>query len=110
MLESTSESLLIQLQSRETVESAWNRFVALYTPLIFFWARKCGLQKADAADVVQDVLAIVFQKLPDWKYDRTKSFRGWLRTITLNRHRELYRKKRIPEFLASDSILANLDI
>ena len=108
MIDSTSESLLLQLQSRQTADSAWSRFVELYTPLIFFWARKCGLQPSDAADVVQDVLAVVFQKLPGWQYDRTRSFRGWLRTITLNRHRELYRKKRLPAFNATDSVLVNL--
>lgn len=90
----TSESLLIRLKS-DGDPDAWPSFVELYTPLIFFWARKNGLDQQDAADLSQDVLTIVFQKLPTWHYNPQKSFRGWLRTITLNRHRELFRKKRL---------------
>ena len=93
-MNSTSESLLLKLKNCQDGEP-WNRFVELYTPLIFFWARKNGLPTEDASDLVQDVLAIVFQKIPFWEYDRQKSFRGWLRTVTLNRHRELIRKKKI---------------
>ena len=94
-LQSTSESLLIRL--RQTNDSdAWGQFVRLYTPLIFYWARKNGMSHDDAGDIVQDVLSIVFRKLPAWKYDPQGSFRGWLRTVTLNRHRELIRRKQIP--------------
>jgi len=93
-MQSTSESLLIRLNSVDNTD-AWARFVQLYTPLIFFWARMNGLSQHDSADLVQDVLVIVYQKLPTWKYDSQKSFRGWLRTITLNRHRQLARKKKI---------------
>lgn len=94
-MNSTSESLLLKLKhSRD--EEPWNRFVKLYTPLIFYWARQTGLQNSDAADLVQDVLSIVLQKLPFWQYNPEKSFRGWLRTVTLNRHRELGRRKRLP--------------
>ena len=102
-MNSTSESLLIRLQQhanereeREVDQSAWETFVGLYTPLMFYWARKVGLKQADAADLVQEVLAIVFRRLPDLNYDRQGSFRGWLRTITLNKFREKRRKKSLP--------------
>lgn len=91
----TSESLLLRLTTSRDSEDAWARFVQLYTPLIFFWARKTGLSQHDAADLVQDVMAIVIRKLPGWSYDPQKSFRGWLRTVTLNRHREIARRRRI---------------
>lgn len=93
-MHSTSESLLIRLQAEACPED-WSRFVQLYTPLIFYWARKTGLSQHDAADLVQDVLTIVFQKLEHLAYDPDKSFRGWLRTITLNRHREILRRNRL---------------
>ena len=106
----TSESLLFRLQQDQSDpdEPAWQRFVSIYTPLIFYWARKTGLGQSDASDLVQDVLTLVFQKLPDFKYDASRSFRGWLRTVTLNRYREIYRRKSSRLATASDSMLENL--
>ena len=106
-MNSTSESLLIRLKADDNSDS-WSQFVELYTPLIFYWARKNGLNQPDAADLAQDVLTIVFQKLPTWQYNPEKSFRGWLRTITLNRHRELFRRKTIKTTNASDNGIAEI--
>ncbi len=73
--------------------SAWERLVELYTPLLFHWARQQGLQLSDAADVVQDVLSILIQKLPTLEYDPTRSFHAWLKTVFLNRVRTLQRSQ-----------------
>ena len=111
-MNTTSESLLFRLQQHAEDDgpaidqTAWETFVGLYTPLMFYWARKAGLKQADASDLVQDVLAIVFRRLPDLKYDRQGSFRGWLRTITLNQFRDRRRKKALPMTDASQSQLA----
>src|SRR5262249_7789734 len=51
-----------------------------------------GLQEADAEDLVQDVLATLVRALPDFRYDRHKSFRRWLATVALNAWRD--RRKR----------------
>ena len=118
-MNTTSESLLFRLQhysdasdsatdSSGDQQRAWETFVGLYTPLIFHWARKVGLKQADAADLVQEVFAIVFRKLPDLKYDRTGSFRGWLRTVTMNKFREQRRKKMLPTIAATDSVMDQL--
>lgn len=106
-MDSTSESLLLRLRTGRD-QNAWTTFVELYTPLIFYWARKTGLQTNDAADLVQDVLTLAFQKLPSFKYDAEKSFRGWLRTVTLNRFREKLRKKSIGAAVATQSVLASI--
>ena len=106
-MNSTSESLLLRLKHADD-QNAWARFVQLYTPLLFYWARKNGLQTQDAADLVQDVLSIMFQKLPNFTYDPAKSFRSWLRTVTLNRHREICRRKSIDVFDATQSYLAKI--
>ena len=74
----------------------------------FLLKSKFGLQNQDAADLVQDVLSIWYQKLPKWEYDPTKSFRGWLRTVMLNRHRELSRKKSPTLLDAATSVFTNL--
>jgi len=91
----TSFSLLQRLRSPED-EVAWNRFVDLYTPLLYYWLRRTGLQQADAVDVVQEVFALLLRKLPEFSYDGNKSFRGWLRMVTLNKCRELGRRRSLP--------------
>jgi len=107
-MNTTSESLLLRLRDESSVTrgDAWVKFTKLYTPLIFYWARKMGLQSQDAADLVQDVMAIVLQKLSKFEYDAHRSFRGWLRTVTLNQFRQQLRKKKLNTVDASASFLA----
>jgi RNA polymerase sigma-70 factor (ECF subfamily) len=73
--------------------AAWDRFIELYTPLLYHWAGQLGLQGHDAADLVQDVFAVLVQRLPDFTYDPNKRFRNWLWTILLNRWREIGRRR-----------------
>src|SRR5205823_5013820 len=87
-MHTTPASLLERLQ-RADEQTAWVRFVELYTPVLFAWARRLGLQAQDAADLVQEVFTVLVRKLPEFRYDRQKSFRGWLRTITLNKWRDV---------------------
>lgn len=91
-MNTTSPSLLERIRNPAEQE-AWTLFVRLYTPLIFYWARRVGMSDPDAADLVQEVFAALVQKLPDFTYDRQKSFRGWLRTVTLNKWRDQQRRK-----------------
>jgi RNA polymerase sigma-70 factor (ECF subfamily) len=93
MLE-TPASLIERLRDSSQTKS-WSQFVELYSPLLFHWARKTGLQEADAADLVQEVFAVLVRKLPEFEYDPGKSFRSWLRTITLNKWRERLRKQAV---------------
>ena len=88
----TPVSLLERLRQADAGE-AWERFVELYSPLIWTWCRRVGLQEQDAADLVQDVLLTVVQAMPTFVYDRHKSFRGWLRTITLNKWRDTCKRQ-----------------
>lgn len=106
-MNSTSESLLLRLKSSDD-QQAWSRFVRLYTPLLFYWARRTGLQTQDAADLVQDVLTLVFQKLPEFDYDKSKSFRSWLRTVTMNKFRQWCRKKSLGAIDVTQSAWANV--
>jgi RNA polymerase sigma-70 factor (ECF subfamily) len=79
----TPSSLLERLRQPFEPE-AWARFVALYTPLIYSWGRRVGLQEQDAADLVQDVFVTLLQVLPTFAYDLQQSFRKWLREVTIN--------------------------
>jgi RNA polymerase sigma-70 factor (ECF subfamily) len=90
-MNTTSISLLERLRQPGD-EQAWQRFVQLYTPLLYYWARRAGLPTADANDLVQEVLVVLVKKLPEFEYDPSKSFRGWLRTIALNKWRERCRR------------------
>jgi RNA polymerase sigma-70 factor, ECF subfamily len=92
----TPASLLERLRDPKA-DAAWKQFVDLYTPLLFYWARRVGLQESDAADLVQDVFTLLVKKLPEFQYDASKGFRNWLRTVTLNRWRELQRRKHGPQ-------------
>jgi len=104
---STSESLLVRMRSRDDAD-AWNRFVALYTPLIYRWARQAGLDVHLAGDLSQDVLAIVLQKIGDFQYNPSGSFRAWLRKITINQFRLYWRRRQRTEILAGESWIAQL--
>ncbi|MBV9125140.1 MAG: sigma-70 family RNA polymerase sigma factor [Planctomycetes bacterium] len=89
-------------------QQAWNRFVELYTPLLFHWTRLLGLQAQDAADLVQDVFLVLIRKLPEFQYDRDKSFRGWLRTVLLNKWRKDRRNPSPPPLAAASPAWSDL--
>lgn len=88
----TTPISLLQRLRQPDAPVAWPRFVQLYSPLLLFWARKAGLQEQDAADLVQDVFLVLVRKLPEFDYDTHRSFRSWLRTITLNKWRDRIRR------------------
>lgn len=83
-------------------DQAWERFVALYTPFIFSLARKAGADREAASDLVQDVFLLLSQKMADFQYDAQRSFRAWLRTVVLNRLREIARRRTLPIVLVAD--------
>ena len=93
-MDSTSISLLRRLQADDN-EAAWERFVELYAPLIFHWSLNHGLNATDAADLVQDVLTVLVVKLPEFQYDPGRRFRGWLRTVTLNKANDFHRRNSV---------------
>jgi RNA polymerase sigma-70 factor, ECF subfamily len=102
----TSISLLDRLRQPDPGQ-AWNRFVELYTPFLYHCARQLGLQESDAADLVQEVFGLLLKKLPTFTYERNGSFRAWLRKVTLNKWRELKRRRTVP-VLDAQAALAEL--
>src|ERR1700733_15469555 len=77
----TCASLLVRLRDPQD-EAAWAQFVDLYTPLFYGYARKQGLQDADAADLSQEVLSAVAGAVGRLEYDpRRGAFRNWLFTV-----------------------------
>jgi RNA polymerase sigma factor (sigma-70 family) len=77
----TRASLLLRL--RDPLDgAAWREFVDLYAPLVYGYARKQGLQDADAADLCQEVLRAVLTGVSRLEYDPNRgAFRNWLFTV-----------------------------
>lgn len=77
----TRASLLLRLRDPED-GAAWTEFVDLYAPLVYGYARKQGLQDADAADLTQEVLGAVAGAVGRLEYDPARgAFRNWLFTV-----------------------------
>lgn len=87
----TSPSLLGRVLANDP--AAWDRLVALYAPLVWHWCRSSGLQDEDQADVFQDVFQAVASHLDQFHKSAEGTFRGWLRTITRNKVRDLFRRR-----------------
>lgn len=80
----TSVSLIVRV--REGDPAGWKRFVMLYSPMIYGWCRKSGLQPVDAEDVAQETFSSVANSIGRFSHNGSAgSLRGWLWTITRNK-------------------------
>jgi len=90
----TRPSLLVRLRDPRD-QDAWQEFFQVYSSVIYGYARRQGMQDADAADLMQDVLRRVAASADKLDYDpRRGTFRGWLFTVTRNRFYDLTDRKR----------------
>jgi RNA polymerase sigma-70 factor (ECF subfamily) len=90
----TRASLLARLGDPED-RAAWQQFIDLYGSLIYNFARRRGLQDADAADLTQEVFMAVSRAAGRWHYDpRQGSFRGWLYGITRHKLAKFLQRRR----------------
>jgi RNA polymerase sigma-70 factor, ECF subfamily len=94
-MHTTPVSLLQRLRAPST--TAWPEFVALYTPLLYSWARRLGLKADTAADLLQDVFVVLVEKLPLFEYDPNLRFRGWLWIVCKNKWLAHKRRVRLVE-------------
>jgi RNA polymerase sigma factor (sigma-70 family) len=77
----TRPSLLVRIRDGRDAE-AWRVFVDVYTPVVYHFCRRSGLQDADAADVTQNVLSEVSRSIPSFQYQPEKGrFRDWLHAL-----------------------------
>jgi RNA polymerase sigma-70 factor (ECF subfamily) len=94
--ESTSATLLKKLQDSATeAEDAWRRFVKLYTPLLFLWARRAGANEQEAPDLVQEVFVVLAREMRGFRHDPARRFRGWLWTVLVNKWRDRLRQEAV---------------
>ncbi len=108
LMSETSISLLARV-CRSGDSDSWNRLVELYAPLMRGWLRSYEVTGADADDLVQDVLVVVSQELPNFKHnERPGAFRSWLRKILVNRLRNYWRARRRPTAAGGSNMLQQL--
>lgn len=80
----TRASLLFRLRDSQDHE-AWVEFVEIYEPAVYRQLRKCGLQDADARELMQELFVAVNRQIARWELAKERgSFRGWLRRVARN--------------------------
>src|SRR5205085_11928311 len=106
----TRPSLLVRIRDAGD-RTAWLQFVDVYAPLVYRFARKRGLQDADAADLTQEVLQAVAGACRRLEYDPGRgTFRGWLFTVARNRlNNFLLRQRRYAETYTQPDPARGLD-
>ena len=104
----TSPTLLVRLRRTPTDEAAWQEFCRRYGARILLWCRQWHLQEADAQDVTQTVLLTLAERMRSFDYDPAGSFRGWLRTVTLNAWRKLAARQHRAGAGSGDSVVDRL--
>ena len=100
----TSPTLLAKIRLR--APDAWDRFVRLYSPLVYSWCRRARLGPQDAEELGQEVFLRVALCLNQFDYDEGDgSFRGWMWRIT--QRKILDRNKKPPVDRAAGGDTAN---
>ena len=79
-------------------DQSWREADRLYRPLIVGWLRQFGFQPNDVDDLIQDVMLTLAREIGGFEHcGHLGAFRGWLKSITVNRVRDFVRRgKRQP--------------
>ncbi len=89
---------------------SWRRFEALYAPLIRGWLFGQGVPDADADDLAQEILLVIFREMPSFDHNGRKgAFRKWVPSVTVNRLRGYWRARRNGPLNGHDERLALLE-
>src|SRR5688500_1306236 len=94
LLPTTRVTLLDRLRSEP---AGWDEFVERYGRHIYRWCRQWHLQDAESEDLSQIILLMLFRVLPEFSYDPTRSFRGWLKTVAYRAWWDYRNRGRVPD-------------
>lgn len=89
----TSATLLAKLVDPANHE-AWQRFMNLYQPFIYSHCLRFLHDRDAAGDMTATVLLKIARGMKTFRYDRERSFRGWLRTIIARCVQDKWRRQR----------------
>lgn len=89
---STNSSFLRRVGEGEA--AAWNRLHKTYFDWLRDWAEQKGAIRQDAEDAASEVLLTLVEELPKFRYDKKRSFRGFLRHILRQRIDRINRLRR----------------
>jgi RNA polymerase sigma-70 factor (ECF subfamily) len=87
----TTDSGLIRRVADWRDASAWWAFDATYRPIVRAWGRGMGLTGEEADELCQVVMIGVARRMGDFRYDPSRTFRGWLLALTRSRAVDLAR-------------------
>lgn len=89
----TSSSLMESLRNQSD-DDAWTRLCQVYAPLLRHWMARFFVRGSDQEDVLQSVLLVICQKLPEFEHNgRAGAFRTWLRSIVVFQCRTYLRNR-----------------
>jgi RNA polymerase sigma factor (sigma-70 family) len=103
LAESSSTSLSLVDGIRRRLDSDWERYARVYSPLIASWCWNRGIRGTGVADLVQQVHTTVLDGIDTFDYERPDAtFRGWLYRITVNEIVDHRRRARQQHSLPTD--------
>jgi RNA polymerase sigma-70 factor (ECF subfamily) len=104
----TRASLLARLRDAGD-HTSWQTFVDVYGPVLYRYARRRGLQDADASDVAQEVLAEVARCIRAFEYQPERGrFRDWLGTVLRRRLARFWERQKRGGGAAGAEVLDDL--
>ena len=76
-------------------QEGWRRFVDIYDPLIYRYARLRGLGHEDAREVVQECMTLLVRKGCDVDHEHEpQRFKAWLRRVAANKTKDMFKRRR----------------
>lgn len=88
----TRQSLILRLRNASDL-AAWREFHEIYSPVVVRVARRRGLQDADAAEILQDVMWAVAQAVGRFEPQGQARFRTWLARIVRHKLADAVRRR-----------------